>query len=196
MQTYNLAAGVQTRTTIALSPPLAGHDAAVRHPGLGTGPRPGGKLNPATGLPQDGVVLSWRSADPELVVQEVGGPIAGKTVVDVSAGKYRTAAVTSEGDIFMWEGWSKPLEAGAGTAPTPRRGGGGSGAKEAAQQQATALGKSPDAPRCASRVAGLTAKWCQASLTALQAPAKWVKMQGPLLPSAYPSAGRQHNLLQ
>ena len=58
-------------------------------------------------------MLSWRSADPELVVQEVGGPVAGKAVVDVSAGKYRTAVVTSEGDIFMWEGWSKPLEAGA-----------------------------------------------------------------------------------
>lgn len=47
-----------------------------------------------------------------------------------SAGKYRTAAVTEEGTIFMWEGWSKPLEAawgagsrGAGsrlgTAPPP-----------------------------------------------------------------------------
>lgn len=26
------------------------------------------------------------------------------------AGKYRTAAVTDEGDIYMWEGWSKPAE--------------------------------------------------------------------------------------
>ena len=25
-------------------------------------------------------------------------------------GKYRTAAVTDEGDIYMWEGWSKPAE--------------------------------------------------------------------------------------
>jgi hypothetical protein len=29
------------------------------------------------------------------------------------AGKYRTAAVTDEGDVYMWEGWSKPAEAGA-----------------------------------------------------------------------------------
>ena len=106
------------------------------------------KLGPLTrraGVEQDGVVLAWRSADPELVAQEVGGPIAGKTVVDVSAGKYRTAVVTSDGDIFMWEGWSKPLE--AGTAATATRGAGG---KEAALQAAL-LGKSPDAPRCAPR---------------------------------------------
>jgi len=99
-------------------------------------------------LAQDGVVLSWRSADPELVVQEVGGPVAGKAIVDVSAGKYRTAVVTSEGDIFMWEGWSKPPEA-AGSAP--RLGGGGG--KDAAPLQAAAFGKSPDAPRCVLWVA-------------------------------------------
>ncbi len=86
-------------------------------------------------------MLSWRSADPELVVQEVGGPVAGKAVVDVSAGKYRTAVVTAEGDIFMWEGWSKPPEA-AGSAA--RLGGG----KDAAPLPAAAFGKSPDAPRC------------------------------------------------
>lgn len=38
------------------------------------------------------------------------------------AGKYRTAAVTKEGNIFMWEGWSKPLDA------SWAMGGGGSGA--------------------------------------------------------------------
>ena len=32
-----------------------------------------------------------------------------------SAGKYRTAAVTEEGDVYMWEGWSKPAEAGIGS---------------------------------------------------------------------------------
>ena len=36
------------------------------------------------------------------------------------AGKYRTAAVTDEGDIYMWEGWSKPAEAGApNPSPNP-----------------------------------------------------------------------------
>ena len=107
-------------------------------------------------------MLAWRSADPGLHVQEVGGPLAGKRVVSISAGavplrlfpcpriyigrfplyvilkctgckaglldlehdgscaasdtdmhcagKYRTAAVTDEGDIYMWEGWSKPAE--------------------------------------------------------------------------------------
>ena len=34
-----------------------------------------------------GVVLAWRSADPALVVQEVGGALAGKRVVSISAGK-------------------------------------------------------------------------------------------------------------
>ena len=31
------------------------------------------------------------------------------------AGKYRTAAVTAEGDVFMWEGWSKTLPSAAGS---------------------------------------------------------------------------------
>ena len=34
----------------------------------------------------------------------------------VPAGKYRTAAVTKEGDVFMWEGWSQPLHAGSGAS--------------------------------------------------------------------------------
>jgi hypothetical protein len=91
---------------------------------------------------QDGVVLAWRSADPELVVQEVGSPVAGKFIVNVSAGKYRTAVVTSEGDIYMWEGWSKPLEAGAASSRS-------GGPKEASMRPSAVLGKSPDAPRCA-----------------------------------------------
>ena len=40
----------------------------------------------------DGVVLTWRSMDPALSSQEVGGPLAGKQVVAVSAGEaYRNA---------------------------------------------------------------------------------------------------------
>ena len=93
-------------------------------------------------------MLAWRSADPELVVQEVGSTIAGKCIVDVSAGKYRTAVVTSDGDIYMWEGWSKPLEAGAASSRS-------SSSKEAPVPPTAVLGKSPDAPRCATSQCGL-----------------------------------------
>ena len=37
-------------------------------------------------LDESGAVLAWRSADPGLHVQEVGGPLAGKRVVSISAG--------------------------------------------------------------------------------------------------------------
>lgn len=55
-------------------------------------------------LTTTGVVLTWRSADPHCQVQELGGALAGECVVDISAGKYRTAAVTDLGTVFMWEG--------------------------------------------------------------------------------------------
>ena len=51
-----------------------------------------------------GVVLTWRSADPQCLVQEIGGLLAGERVIDISAGKYRTAAVTDIGTVYMWEG--------------------------------------------------------------------------------------------
>jgi len=57
-------------------------------------------------LTTTGVVLTWRSADPHCHVQEVGGLLAGARVVDISAGKYRTAAVTDIGTVYMWEGRS------------------------------------------------------------------------------------------
>ncbi len=37
-------------------------------------------------LDESGAVLAWRSADPGLHVQEVGGLLAGKRVVSISAG--------------------------------------------------------------------------------------------------------------
>ena len=37
-------------------------------------------------LTAGGAVLAWRSADPALAVQEVGGRLAGKRVVALSAG--------------------------------------------------------------------------------------------------------------
>ena len=51
-----------------------------------------------------GVVLTWRSADPQCQVQELGGLLSGERVIDISAGKYRTAAVTVIGTVCMWEG--------------------------------------------------------------------------------------------
>ena len=35
----------------------------------------------------------------------------------MAAGKYRTAAVTAQGDVYMWEGWSKALPSGASPSP-------------------------------------------------------------------------------
>ena len=75
----------------------------------------------SSALTSTGVVLSWRSADPALVVREVGGALAGKRVVSLSAGKYRTAVVTEEGDVYAWEGRSDFFPAGEG-----RRSGSGS----------------------------------------------------------------------
>lgn len=60
----------------------------------------------SSALTATGVVLTWRSADPALVVQEIGGGLAGKRVVSIAAGKYRTAVVTDEGDVYSWEGRS------------------------------------------------------------------------------------------
>ncbi len=57
-----------------------------------------------TALTTTGVALTWRSADPHCQIQELGGALAGERVVDISAGKYRTAAVTDVGTVFMWEG--------------------------------------------------------------------------------------------
>lgn len=60
----------------------------------------------SSALTVGGIVLTWRSADPNLMVQEVSGNLAGKRAVSISAGKYRTAVVTDEGDVYMWEGRS------------------------------------------------------------------------------------------
>ena len=43
----------------------------------------------SSAVTRDGVVLAWRSMDPVLRPQEVGGPLAGKNVVAISAGTTR-----------------------------------------------------------------------------------------------------------
>lgn len=58
----------------------------------------------SSALTASGVVLTWRSADPHCQVQEVGGLLAGKKIVNIAAGKYRTAAVSDFGTVYMWEG--------------------------------------------------------------------------------------------
>lgn len=77
----------------------------------------------SSALTSTGVVLTWKSADPALQVQEVGGILAGKKVVSISAGKYRTAAVTIDGAVYMWEGRADFFPAGGRIA--------GSGSKKA-----------------------------------------------------------------
>ncbi|GIL71989.1 hypothetical protein Vretifemale_2403, partial [Volvox reticuliferus] len=56
-----------------------------------------------TVVTRSGEVLCWRSADPALRPQEVGGPLAGKRVVAVAAAKTRTVVVTDMGQMYMWE---------------------------------------------------------------------------------------------
>ena len=41
----------------------------------------------SSAVTRDGVVLAWRSMDPVLQPQEVGGPLAGKSVTAISAGE-------------------------------------------------------------------------------------------------------------
>lgn len=63
-------------------------------------------------LPSSTASLSQPSNAPSRL-----SPCAGKVVVQVSAGKTRTACVTSEGDIFVWEAAAAaPSAAAAGAA--------------------------------------------------------------------------------
>ncbi|KAM7524345.1 hypothetical protein LguiA_014247 [Lonicera macranthoides] len=54
-------------------------------------------------LTDDGALFYWVSSDPNLRCQQLY-PFCGKTVVSISAGKYWTSAVTSTGDVYMWDG--------------------------------------------------------------------------------------------
>lgn len=80
----------------------------------------------SSALTSTGVVLTWRSADPALLVQEVGGLLAGRRIVAVSAGKYRTAAVTDQGDVYCWEGRSDffPADGRQSGSGSKKKGGG------------------------------------------------------------------------
>ncbi|XP_050370307.1 uncharacterized protein LOC126788363 isoform X2 [Argentina anserina] len=54
-------------------------------------------------LTDDGALFYWVSSDPELRCQQLYSR-CGRNLVNISAGKYWTAAVTSTGDVYMWDG--------------------------------------------------------------------------------------------
>ncbi|KAK9905382.1 hypothetical protein M0R45_000221 [Rubus argutus] len=54
-------------------------------------------------LTDDGALFYWVSSDPDLRCHQLYS-LCGRNVVNISAGKYWTAAVTSTGDVYMWDG--------------------------------------------------------------------------------------------
>ncbi|KAL5547330.1 hypothetical protein UlMin_007017 [Ulmus minor] len=54
-------------------------------------------------LTDDGALFYWVSSDPDLRCQQLYS-LCGQNVVNISAGKYWTAAVTATGDVYMWDG--------------------------------------------------------------------------------------------
>lgn len=64
-------------------------------------------------LTEDGALFYWISSDPDLRCQQLYA-MCGRNMVNISAGKYWTAAVTATGDVYMWDGKKgkdKPLVA-------------------------------------------------------------------------------------
>ncbi|KAK7377830.1 hypothetical protein VNO80_03263 [Phaseolus coccineus] len=64
-------------------------------------------------LTDDGALFYWVSSDPDLRCQQLYA-MCGRNMVNISAGKYWTAAVTATGDVYMWDGKKgkdKPLVA-------------------------------------------------------------------------------------
>lgn len=66
-------------------------------------------------LTDDGTLFYWVSSDPDLRCQQLFS-LCGKNMVSISAGKYWTAAVTSTGDVYMWDG-----KKGKDKPPVPTR---------------------------------------------------------------------------
>ncbi|GAU23961.1 hypothetical protein TSUD_327620 [Trifolium subterraneum] len=57
----------------------------------------------STALTEDGALFYWVSSDPDLRCQQLYA-MCGRNLVNISAGKYWTAAVTATGDVYMWDG--------------------------------------------------------------------------------------------
>uniref|UniRef100_A0A7N0RI69 RCC1-like domain-containing protein n=1 Tax=Kalanchoe fedtschenkoi TaxID=63787 RepID=A0A7N0RI69_KALFE len=54
-------------------------------------------------LTDDGALFYWISSDPNLKCRQLYS-ICGKKLVSISAGKYWATAVTTTGDLYMWDG--------------------------------------------------------------------------------------------
>ncbi|KAJ7976408.1 ankyrin repeat family protein / regulator of chromosome condensation (RCC1) family protein [Quillaja saponaria] len=54
-------------------------------------------------LIDDGALFYWVSSNPDIRCQQLY-TMCGRNMVSISAGKYRTAAVTATGDVYMWDG--------------------------------------------------------------------------------------------
>lgn len=54
-------------------------------------------------LMEDGALFYWVSSDPDLRCQQLYS-LCGHNIINISAGKYWTAAVTATGDVYMWDG--------------------------------------------------------------------------------------------
>ncbi|KAF8403441.1 hypothetical protein HHK36_011545 [Tetracentron sinense] len=54
-------------------------------------------------LTEDGALFYWVSSDPDLRCQQLYS-LCGRDLVSISAGKYWTAAGTTTGDVYMWDG--------------------------------------------------------------------------------------------
>ncbi|KAK6944175.1 Regulator of chromosome condensation, RCC1 [Dillenia turbinata] len=57
----------------------------------------------STALTEDGALFYWVSSDPDLRCRQLYS-LCGRNVISVAAGKYWTAAATTTGDVYMWDG--------------------------------------------------------------------------------------------
>ncbi|PKA66064.1 Ultraviolet-B receptor UVR8 [Apostasia shenzhenica] len=57
----------------------------------------------SSALTDDGALFYWISSDPDLSCQQLYS-LCERNIVSISAGKYWTAAVTTQGDVYMWDG--------------------------------------------------------------------------------------------
>ncbi|KAF4368552.1 hypothetical protein F8388_018676 [Cannabis sativa] len=69
----------------------------------------------SSALTDDGALFYWVSSDTDHRCQQLYS-LCGHNVVNVSAGKYWTAAVTATGDVYMWDG-----KTGKDKPPMPTR---------------------------------------------------------------------------
>ncbi|KAK6942474.1 Ankyrin repeat [Dillenia turbinata] len=63
----------------------------------------------STALTEDGALFYWVSSDPDLRCRQLYS-LCGRNVISVAAGKYWTAAATTTGDVYMWDGKNNKCE--------------------------------------------------------------------------------------